>query len=309
VRTLGLPLLLASGALGLWSLFESPRIQDRHPASIGHDVAEVVGFELPIEVNERVRTWIARYINQGRSGFERYLSREGLYGGLIRSKLDERGMPRDLLYLAMIESGFRPEATSPVSAAGVWQFMGPTAVEYGLEVHAYVDERRDPVRATDAALDYLEILYDRFGSWYLAAAAYNAGPNRVARILRRHADDRRGEEELYWEIIEYLPRETRSYVPKLIAATLIARHAREYGFDVVPEEPYQFEQVFVPGGTSLAEVAHTLDVPARLIRDLNPHLIRGFTPPGLSYPVRVPLGRSGQVVASLQGRGRSRLVD
>ncbi len=291
--------------LGGWMLHLRAASEMAGPPPLEDAGSEVVGYDLPMEVNDQIVRWIHRYIAQGREGFERQLARQGSVGEMIRAKLDERGMPRDLLYLAVIESGLSPAATSPVSAAGVWQFMRPTAVEYGLRVGPYVDERRDPVKATDAALDYLEQLYDRFGSWYLAAAAYNAGPNRVARVLRKHAGKRTEDRDLYWEIVDQLPRETRQYVPKLIAATFVARHAREFGFRVEPERPYRFEQVFVPGGTSLASVASSLDVPVARVRELNPHLIQGVTPPGVSYPIRVPVGGTSRVVAALtRSRGR-----
>ncbi len=265
--------------------------------------------DLPVEVNGRVTRWMERFVGDQRPTFERFMSREGLYGDMIRNKLRSRGMPEDLLYLAMIESGFQPLARSSAEAIGVWQFMGPTARDYGLRIDEYVDERRDPVRATDAALDYLEVLYGRFGSWYLAAAAYNAGPNRVARILRQHADNRTGDEELYWEIIEHLPRETREYVPRLIAATLLARQAEKYGFSKETAEPYAFDRVWVPGGTSLARVAGSMDVPVAQLRDLNPHLIRGLTPPGVSYELRVPRGESATVVAAMSRGSVRRLAD
>jgi membrane-bound lytic murein transglycosylase D len=264
---------------------------------------------LPVEVNDRVTRWMGRFVGDQRPTFEQFLSREGLYGDMIRGKLRDRGMPEDLIYLAMIESGFQPLATSSVEATGVWQFMGPTALAYGLRIDDYVDERRDPVRATDAALDYLEELHARFGSWYLAAAAYNAGPGRVSRALRRHGGDLEGDEELYWEIIDHLPRETREYVPRLIAATLLARRADDLGFAGETEDPYRYDRVWVPGGTRLHTVANSLDVPLSRMKDLNPHLIRGATPPGGSYALRVPQGRSAAVVAALAGASSSWLTD
>jgi membrane-bound lytic murein transglycosylase D len=209
----------------------------------------------------------------------------------------------------MIESGFHPQARSRVEAIGVWQFMGPTALEYGLRIDEWVDERQDPIRATDAALDYLEVLHARFGSWYLAAAGYNAGPNRVARLLRTHADARTGDEELYWEIIDHLPRETREYVPRLIAATLLAHQAEELGFASSVAEPYAFDRVWVPGGTRLATVARSLDVAESVLRDLNPHLVRAVTPPGGSYELRVPTGASATVVAALSRSSGRRMAD
>lgn len=263
---------------------------------------------MPGEVNDRVDRWIEHYLERDRRSFEEFLSRENIYGGMIRQKLRERGMPEDLLYLAMIESGFSTAAISRVEASGLWQFMGPTAQEYGLEISEYVDERRDPLRATDAALDYLERMHERFGSWYLAAAAYNAGPARVARAVRSSGSDAKADEELFWEIVDRLPSETRNYVPKLLAAVLLAKEAEKHGFQVNRSEPYRFERVWVPGGTSLDRIAEVLDLPVREMWDLNPHLVQGTTPPGTSYAVRVPPGRAPQVVASL-GREWSLAAD
>jgi membrane-bound lytic murein transglycosylase D len=254
---------------------------------------------LPMEVNERVERWIDRFLTTRRAEFEIYLVREGLYGGMIRESLRDRGMPEELLYLAMIESGFSPFATSSVAASGVWQFMGPTARAYGLTVDAWVDERRDPIRATAAALDYLQELHDQFGSWYLAAAAYNAGPGRVASALRRHGVGQGGDEAFYWKIIHDLPQETREYVPKILAAALLAGQAEHFGIEVERDLPYLFDRVLLPGGTSLVSVADALGLPHSLIRQMNPHLIRGVTPPGRSYLVRVPQGESTRLVAAL----------
>ncbi len=269
------------------------------------EVPKIVGTELPLHVNARVEKWLRRFATTQRAEFQALLEREGIYAGMIRSKLRERGMPEELLYMAMMESGLSPWARSSASAVGLWQFMSPTALQYGLRVDAWVDERRDPVRATDAALDYLQALYRQYGSWYLAAAAYNAGPSRVSRALNRHAHGRTGDEDLYWEVIDYLPRETREYVPRLVAATLLATDPEARGFRVRLAEPYRYDVVWVPGATPLWRIARALDVKPSLIRGLNPHLIRGVTPPGEIYGVRVPVGRSPRVVAAL-GRHAAR---
>ena len=219
------------------------------PVVLANIERELASAELPLQMNERVELWARRFITEQKPVFEELLSREGLYSEMITAKLRERDMPEELIYLAMIESGFVPSARSSVSALGVWQFMGPTALAYGLRIDSYVDERRDPVRATDAALDYLGELFQRYGSWYLAAAAYNAGPTRVSEILNRHAGGRVGDESLYWEIIDVLPSETANFVPKLLAATYVARYASKYGFEVTRAEPYLYDIVWTPGET------------------------------------------------------------
>ncbi len=263
--------------------------------------AELMSTRLPVEVNEQVERWIRRFVGPDREIFGSYLVREGLYGAMIRDRLRSRAMPEELLYIAMIESGFVATAISSVTASGVWQFMLPTARAYGLNIDDWVDERLDPVRATDAALDYLEELYAEFGSWYLAAAAYNAGPGLVARAIARHAPTSLGDDELYWEIRADLPEKNRAYVPKMLAATLLVREAERFGFEVEESLPYLFDQVLVPDRTSLADLATALDLPAALLRELNPHLIRGTTPPDRSYMVRVPKGDSHRLVARLNG--------
>ncbi len=303
---------LGATAPGLRDMVSDERPRDE-PLLIPLEIVPVAS--LPLEVNARVRYWMDRFKTVERPTFERFMAREGLYGEVIRQKLAERGMPEELIYLAMIESGFSTSATSPVAAVGLWQFMGPTAKQYGLRVDQWVDERRDPIRATDAALTYLEVLHERYDSWYLAAAAYNTGPARVDRALRRRAasttaaatttadiETQEGADvDLYWQIIDQLPRETREHVPRLLAVTLLARESEENGFDVERLRAYTYDRVWVPGGTRLTAVARALEVPARELRDLNPHLIRGTTPPGGSYGLRVPVGRTAQVVASIGG--------
>jgi membrane-bound lytic murein transglycosylase D len=260
-------------------------------------------------MNPRVEKWVHRFRTDQRPVFQELLNREGRYAGMIRGKLRERGMPEDLLYLAMMESGLSPRAVSDASAVGIWQLMVPTALQCGLRVDRWVDERRDPVRATDAALDYLQWLHDRYGSWYLAAAAYNAGPGRVDRILQRHADGRSGDEGLYWKVIGYLPPETRDYVPRMVAATYLAQYADAFGFENDKAAPYRYDRVFVPGGTPLSSVARSLGVDTEVLQRLNPQLIRGVTPPAETYPVRVPVGDSDKVVASLGVSSQLRSTD
>ena len=272
-------------------------------------VSEAGATDMPLHVNDHVERWLQRFRTTRKEEFEHLLERRGLFAELISGKLRERGMPQELLYVSLIESGMSPFAVSRVSAVGLWQFMSPTAMQYGLRVDEYVDERRDPVRATDAALDYLQCLHGSFGSWYLAAAAFNAGPGRVERILNRHAGGRIGSEDIYWQVLRYLPRETREYVPKLVAVTILANQADAVGFAATQLAPYRYDNVFVPGSTSLSGVAESLGVDPSILRDLNPHLTRGITPPGEIYGVRVPVGRGAVVVAVMASTLAARRAD
>jgi membrane-bound lytic murein transglycosylase D len=178
----------------------------------------------------RVDSWVKRFTSDLKRSFATYLTRMDKYAPMISAKLSQRDMPQELIYLAMIESGFNPKAKSPAQASGLWQFIGETGRRYGLTVNRRVDERNNPAKATDAALSYLADLYDRFGSWYLAAAAYNTGENRVGRIMRQVTGSERGTDADYYRIASRLPRETREYVPKMIAAARIAKEPEKYGF-------------------------------------------------------------------------------
>lgn len=276
------------------------------------DAIEVTGpptTALALDMNPQVERWMNAFQTTRSHEFERLLSRRGRYEGMIRSKLRERGMPEELMYIPMIESDFSTWAVSPVSAVGLWQFMSPTAQQYGLRVDEWVDERRDPVRATDAALDYIEWLNGRFGgSWHLTAAAFNAGPGRTERIVNRHADGRRND-DVFWEVRPHLPRETREYVPKLIAFATLANAADKMGFDAPEMDAYEYDTVFVPGRTTLTSIARSLEVDVSALRALNPHLTRGITPPGEIFGVRLPVGRSATVMNALTQKLATRRAD
>lgn len=188
-----------------------------------------VGWDLPNIDNALVDTWVARMSGAQKSTLAMYLSRMQQHDSMIVSKAEARGMPTDLRFLALIESGGLPTAQSPVKARGLWQFMSGTARQYGLTVNGRKDERIDPARSTDAALSYLSDLQNRFGSWYLAAAAYNAGEGRVSRVLKQVTGRTRGSDEDFYRIASLLPKETRNYVPKLIAVARIAKEPARYG--------------------------------------------------------------------------------
>ncbi|HVD61756.1 MAG TPA: lytic transglycosylase domain-containing protein [Gemmatimonadaceae bacterium] len=191
------------------------------------------GWDLSNLDNARVDSWIRIFSTNPKvkSRFQLWLDRKPTYEPMISEKLEEHAMPQDLIYLAMIESGFNPKAKSPAKAGGLWQFVSETGKRYGLTVNKKVDERNHPDKATDAALSYLSDLHDRFGSWYLAAAAYNTGENRVGRIMREMTGSERGTDADYYKIANRLPRETQDYVPMIIAAGRISKDPAKYGFN------------------------------------------------------------------------------
>ncbi len=248
-------------------------------------------WDLPNLDHERVDFWVERFTTDKRGDFTKFLERTGRYGPMISQKLAERGMPQDLIYLAMIESGMNPTAYSHAHASGLWQFIAETGQRYGLTVNRMLDERNDPVKSTEAALDYLTYLHNRLGSWYLAAAGYNTGENRVARIMREETGSEKGTEEDFYRIWDRLPRETRDYVPLMIAAARIAKEPQKYGFDNVQfEAPLAYEEVPVDASTPLAAVAEAVGLEAREILRLNPHFKLGQTPNGSRSLVRIPVG-------------------
>jgi membrane-bound lytic murein transglycosylase D len=260
-------------------------------ATASAGATNAVTWDLPVTRNDHVDTWIDFLKGRNRDRTELWMERSGKYTPMIRERLRARGMPEDLIYLAFIESGYSPKARSHAAAVGLWQFIAETGKRYGLEVNSYVDERRDPVESTDAALDYLQELYDRFGSWYLAAASYNTGENRVARIMRERTGSERGTDEDFWKIAHLLPKETRNYVPLMLAAGHIGKEPGKYGFEgVAYDAPIAYTNVHVPGGVSLATVAKAAGVSEEAVEELNPHFLRGVTPPSKTSVVYVPEG-------------------
>lgn len=257
-------------------------------------------WDIPVVRNDAVNRFVGIFTGRQQDRMALYLKRSGRYEGMIRSKLRERGMPEDLLYLSMIESGFNPTARSHASAVGLWQFIEDTGKRYGLRVDGYVDERKHPEKSTDAALSYLQDLHGQFGSWYLAAAAYNTGEGRVARVMRQVTGDEKGHDADFWRIRRRLPSETREYVPLMVAAALIGKEPHKYGLGGVQRwMPLEYSEVQVPAGTRLSVVAQAVGVSENELKRLNPHLVRSMTPPGKKeYPVRVPRGRTEQYAAN-----------
>lgn len=200
--------------------------------SVAERSTSSVEWDLPNLDNARVDSWVTLFTTNPKvkSRFATWLDRKSTYEPMISAKLAERDMPQDLIYLAMIESGFNPKAKSPAKAGGLWQFISETGKRYGLTVNRHTDERNQPEKATDAALSYLSDLHDRFGSWYLAAAAYNTGENRVGRIMKQVTGSEKGTDADYYRISKLLPKETQDYVPMMIAAGRISKEPSKYGF-------------------------------------------------------------------------------
>src|SRR5271167_2115191 len=231
--------------------------------------------DLPLMMTDQVAGYINYFSNRGRGTFERALARSGRYEDMIRRTLKEEGVPQDLIYLAQAESGFHPLAVSRAGARGMWQFMGSRAKGYGLERSWWIDDRQDPEKATRAAAHHLKDLYNEFGDWYLAMAAYNSGPGTVQSAVKRtgYAD--------FWELYNrnVLPKETRNYVPIILAVTIMAKNLPQYGFDDVSmDEPLAYDTVKIDYPIDLRLVAECVDAKAEDLADLNPSLLRLTTP-------------------------------
>ncbi len=243
---------------------------------------------IPLTFNDDVAAAIQDLAGK-KSGFmARSLARSGRYMPMIREVLREKGLPEDLAYLALIESGYRCEAYSHAHAAGMWQFIAPTGRRYGLRVDDWVDERLHPEKSTRAAADYLADLHEMFGSWYLAAAAYNAGEGKILKGLKKYnATD-------FWEIAQedFLRDETKNYVPKFLAAVIIAKDPARYGLTgIVPESPELSDEVILPQAADISVIARLAGVKPETIKELNPHLKQWCTPlDEKNYPVRIPKG-------------------
>jgi membrane-bound lytic murein transglycosylase D len=265
----------------------------------GGDISPEPTWDIDVrsyETHKRVEYYLQRFQGPVRATFSEWLSRGTRYEPMIRAKLQAAGLPGDFTYLALIESGYNPHAYSRAAAVGMWQMMTATAKGVGLRVDWWVDERRDPVRSTDAAIRFLNYLHEQFGSLYLAAAAYNGGPGRVARGLSRYADQLEGStgEDVFFALAEhnYLRAETRDYVPKMIAAALVAKDPRRYGITIESRPVLAYDTVRVGPETPLAAIASAAGVTVDDVRDLNPQVLRGVTPPKGSLTVRLPIGKA-----------------
>jgi len=249
---------------------------------------------VPDAAHELVDAKVDFLTGAGRKSFTRWLSRSSRYLPLLQEIINAHNLPPDLVYLAMIESGFSSKAYSWAHAAGPWQFIGSTAKIFGLRRDYWVDERYDLIASTHAAARFLRVLYNRYQDWYLAFAAYNAGPGRVDRALKRHGT------RDYWQLWS-LPRETRNYVPMFLAARKITRHPERYGFTAIEyQEPLVIDTLRVEGGYRLQDIAAELKLSSATLQELNPALLREVTPPGETPALlKLPAGSADALLAAL----------
>src|SRR6202049_1942212 len=243
--------------------------------------------DLPLMMTDQVAGYITYFSTRGRDTFERAFARSGRYHDMIISTLKQEGVPQDLIYLAQAESGFHPLAVSRVGARGIWQFMGSRGRGYGLYHNMWVDDRQDPEKSTRAAARHLRDLYAQFGDWYLAMAAYNSGPGTVQAAVRRtgYAD--------FWELYRrnVLPKETRNYVPIILAVTVMTKNLSQYGFDDVSmDEPVAFDKVSISYPVDLRLVAECVDATPAQLQELNPSLLRLTTPREGKFELHLPAG-------------------
>ncbi len=246
--------------------------------------------DFPLTLNAKVEYFISYFQGSGRSSFSRWLSRSERYIPMMKEVLKKNSLPEDLVYLAMIESGFSPHAYSVAAAVGPWQFISSTGKHYALRIDQWIDERRDPLKSSVAAALYLKELYDLFNKdWYLAAAGYNAGENKILRAIDMYNS------RDFWQLSRgsYLKRETKDYVPKLLAAAIIAKEPARYGFaDIAYLPAIEFDVVPIPSRTDLELVGKLIGVPYQTLVELNPELRRWCTPPDYpDYELKIPKGK------------------
>ena len=268
-----------------------PRLKERAEAA-----AKNISHDLPLTVNDEVLSFLNFFQTpRGRVIVETGLNRSGRYREMISRVLHEEGMPQDLIYLAQAESAFQPLALSRAGARGIWQFVAYRGQQYGLRHTWWIDERQDPEKATRAAAQHLRDLYREFGDWYLAMAAYNCGPGNVQKGIERTGY------AAFWELYKrnVLPRETRNYVPIILALTLIAKDAAHYGIQAEPETPVPTDVVRTGRAIDLRLVAETIDVDVETLRALNPSLLRLATPDDPSFELHLPKGTAERLSAEI----------
>ena len=261
--------------------------------------------DLPLMMNDYVAGYISYFSSRGRGVFERALVRSGRYREMIQRIFQEQGVPQDLIYLAQAESGFKPLALSRARARGMWQFMASRGVGYGLRRTWWVDDRQDPERSTLAAARHLKDLYNQFGDWYLAMAAYNSGPGNVQQAVQRtgYAD--------FWELYkrDVLPKETKNYVPIIMAMIIMSKNPQQYGLDSLQADPAEkYDVVKVDYPVDLRLVAECVDATLEDLQDLNPSLLRRTTPKDQAFELHLPQGSLEKYMAAIESIPRDKRV-
>jgi membrane-bound lytic murein transglycosylase D len=282
------------------STFETPTATLETQQAVAEDLEEIV-HDIDIPLNKRVLSFVELFTGRLKGYLEEGLSRGARYLPMIQEVFRAEGLPLDLAYVPLVESAFKPSALSRAKARGIWQFMRGTGLEMGLKHDWYIDERADPEKATRAAAKYLKSLNDMFdGDWHLALASYNGGPGRVQRAMRRS-----GRED-FWSLsatTRYLPRETRDYVPLILAAVIIAKNPAQYGMTITPWEEPRFETVQVDKPVDIRRIAEWAAAPVEAIQELNPELRRWTTPVRASdYELKVPEG-TAEIVRARMSEG------
>lgn len=258
-------------------------------------VVEEVAYDIPVYMNERVRKSVVYFQTVAKEAFEKFLRRSKRYDRMMKEIIRQYDLPEDLVYLSMVESGFNPRAYSWARASGLWQFIASTGRMYGLDRDWWMDERRDPVKSTHAACRFLKDLYEKFGSWELAMAAYNGGPGRVERTIKKQGT------RDFWKL--NLKRQTMDYVPLIMAATMISKEPEKYGFDHVEfEDELVWDEVSIDKCLDLSVVADAVGCSLKELEDLNPELLRKYTPPNMKdYRLKIPSGARAKFLAAYDG--------
>jgi len=283
------------GPAGVPSQLKPPSEDMAQLDEIIDDAADIKPYHIPMILNDSVENHLEYFKTRGRDVFQLWLDRSARYIPVMRDIFKEKNLPEDLVYVAMIESGFNPYAVSWARAVGPWQFMPATGKLYGLKIDWWIDERKDPIKSTYAAAEHLKDLHNLFGSWPLALASYNAGAGKVQRaVLRTRSDD-------FWDLkaSRYIRKETKNYVPKYMAATIIAKNPGAYGFIASKYDPYKFDEVVVEQSTDLRLIARCAGCSYGELKELNPEIRRWVTPPQFSrYTLRIPAGKKETFLAN-----------
>jgi len=272
-----------------------PPTEDLAKLDESEDAGETKPYQIPMILNDSVENHLEYFKTRGRDVFQLWLDRSARYIPVMQDILRGKNLPEDLVYVAMIESGFNPYAVSWAKAVGPWQFMPATGKIYGLKIDWWIDERKDPIKSTHAAAEHFKDLHNLFGSWPLALASYNAGAGKVQRaVLRTRSED-------FWDLkaSRYIRKETKNYVPKYMAATIIAKNPEAYGFTITHVKPFTYDEVVLAESTDLRLIARCAACTYEEIKELNPEIKRWVTPPHFDkYVLRLPAGKKDAFLAN-----------